>query len=58
MALTTCDECQGKVSDKALSCPHCGIKLGKSFPFKAVLYLIYALGIAYALYTISSTGYF
>jgi hypothetical protein len=24
MALTTCDECQEKMSDKARACPHCG----------------------------------
>jgi len=28
MALTVCKECKGKVSDKALICPHCGF--GKS----------------------------
>ncbi|MCF2570113.1 tyrosine-type recombinase/integrase [Mediterraneibacter glycyrrhizinilyticus] len=27
MALTTCPECSGKVSDKAYSCPHCGYPL-------------------------------
>lgn len=27
MALTTCPECSGKVSDKAYSCPHCGFPL-------------------------------
>ena len=24
MALINCKECKGKVSDKALMCPHCG----------------------------------
>src|ERR1700694_1537034 len=24
MALVTCSECQSQVSDKAVSCPHCG----------------------------------
>lgn len=28
MALTTCSECGGKVSDKAESCPHCGCLVG------------------------------
>lgn len=27
MALTTCPECSGKVSDKAYSCPHCGFPM-------------------------------
>lgn len=27
MALTTCPECTGKVSDRALFCPHCGFPL-------------------------------
>lgn len=27
MALTSCPECSGKVSDKALMCPHCGFPL-------------------------------
>lgn len=27
MALTTCPECSGKVSDRAYSCPHCGFPL-------------------------------
>lgn len=27
MAMTTCSECQGAISDKALMCPHCGIGL-------------------------------
>ena len=37
MALTTCPECSGKVSDKAYSCPHCGFPLrsGASAPRKA-----------------------
>lgn len=37
MALTTCPECSGKVSDKAYSCPHCGFPLrdGTSVPRKA-----------------------
>ena len=37
MALTTCPECSGKVSDKAYSCPHCGFPLrdGTSAPRRA-----------------------
>ena len=37
MALTTCPECSGKVSDKAYSCPHCGFPLrdGTSAPHRA-----------------------
>lgn len=37
MALTTCPECSGKVSDKAYSCPHCGFPLRDtaSVPHKA-----------------------
>ncbi len=37
MALTTCPECSGKVSDRAYSCPHCGFPLrdGTSVPRKA-----------------------
>ena len=27
MALITCPECSGKVSDKAYSCPHCGFPM-------------------------------
>jgi hypothetical protein len=30
MALIHCSECKGKVSDKALICPHCGFGLQKS----------------------------
>ena len=33
MALITCPECSGKVSDKAYSCPHCGFPMqGKAMP--------------------------
>jgi hypothetical protein len=30
MALIQCSECKGKVSDKAMMCPHCGFGLQKS----------------------------
>lgn len=30
MALITCPECNGQVSDKAATCPHCGYPLGSS----------------------------
>lgn len=30
MALTQCPECDGKVSDRAVSCPHCGYPLSQS----------------------------
>jgi hypothetical protein len=30
MAMTTCSECQGKISDQALICPHCGIGLKRA----------------------------
>lgn len=29
MALITCPECEGKVSDKAKACPQCGCLLSK-----------------------------
>lgn len=29
MALITCPECSGQVSDKATACPHCGYPLGE-----------------------------
>lgn len=29
MALTTCKECGGKVSDRATECPHCGCPMGQ-----------------------------
>ncbi len=32
MALTTCPECSGKVSDKAYSCPHCGFPMQDAPP--------------------------
>lgn len=33
MALTTCPECTGKISDKAIICPHCGFPMqDKSIP--------------------------
>ena len=32
MALTTCPECSGKVSDKAYSCPHCGFPMQDTPP--------------------------
>jgi hypothetical protein len=28
MALKSCSECKGKISDKAIMCPHCGFGLG------------------------------
>ena len=36
MALITCPECEGKVSDQAVACPHCGapIKRQSSMYFK------------------------
>jgi integrase len=35
MALITCPECSGKVSDKAYSCPHCGFPMqGQEIPEK------------------------
>jgi hypothetical protein len=30
MAITSCGECKGKVSDKALFCPHCGFGLAQA----------------------------
>ena len=30
MALITCPECHGQVSDKATACPHCGYPLERS----------------------------
>ena len=30
MAMTTCNECKGKISDQAWTCPHCGIGQDKS----------------------------
>lgn len=30
MALTNCKECGGQLSNKAINCPHCGIKLKKT----------------------------
>jgi RNA polymerase subunit RPABC4/transcription elongation factor Spt4 len=30
MALTTCSECKGKVSDQAWMCPHCGFAMGQA----------------------------
>ena len=30
MAIKTCSECKGKVSDKALMCPHCGFGISKT----------------------------
>ena len=29
MALSTCSECKGKVSDQAWMCPHCGLVMGR-----------------------------
>ncbi len=29
MALSTCSECKGKVSDQAWMCPHCGFVMGR-----------------------------
>lgn len=29
MAMTTCSECKGKVSDQAWMCPHCGFVMGQ-----------------------------
>jgi hypothetical protein len=30
MAITTCSECKGKISDKALLCPHCGFGMERA----------------------------
>jgi len=30
MALIKCSECQGKISDKAVTCPHCGSPVAKN----------------------------
>ena len=32
MALITCPECNGQVSDKAAACPHCGYPIGEQPP--------------------------
>jgi hypothetical protein len=32
MSLIHCSECKGKVSDKALMCPHCGLGMQKNMP--------------------------
>ena len=32
MALITCPECHGQVSDKAAVCPHCGYPIGEQPP--------------------------
>ncbi|MCX6555228.1 MAG: PilZ domain-containing protein [Candidatus Aminicenantes bacterium] len=37
MALIHCSECKGKVSDKALLCPHCGVELQKNTENKLVI---------------------
>lgn len=29
MAIDSCPECNGKLSDKAVTCPHCGFGTGK-----------------------------
>ncbi|MCX6558135.1 MAG: PilZ domain-containing protein [Candidatus Aminicenantes bacterium] len=34
MALTHCSECNGKVSDQAIMCPHCGFGLQKKIEIK------------------------
>lgn len=44
MALITCPECNGQVSDKATTCPHCGYPLGK--PEKGKEQLVSELAVA------------
>jgi hypothetical protein len=34
MAITTCSECKGKISDKALLCPHCGFGIERALEEK------------------------
>lgn len=40
MALITCPECHGQVSDKAAACPHCGYPLGVEFPQEKYAYRV------------------
>jgi PBP1b-binding outer membrane lipoprotein LpoB len=40
MALITCSECGGKISDKATSCPHCGAKAGKKRPKRLLAIIV------------------
>ena len=40
MALITCPECHGQVSDKAAACPHCGYPLGTEFPQEKYAYRV------------------
>lgn len=39
MALTNCKECNGKVSDQAKSCPHCGAPIGIAIKEKVQEYI-------------------
>ncbi len=49
MALTKCDECGGQVSDRALSCPHCGAPRRRAPAVAAaIVAAILALGVALA----------
>ena len=52
MALTTCQECGGKVSTWARACPHCGAPpMG---PWRKVLLAIVAAAFAVAIATLLS----
>ena len=41
--LVECPECKGKVSDRAMACPHCGFCLKKPFYLKRVSWLFLLL---------------
>jgi len=36
MTLILCSECKGKLSDKALICPHCGFRMQKNLGNKSL----------------------
>lgn len=39
MAMINCPECQGQVSDSAITCPHCGKKLNSTGATKALMFM-------------------
>jgi hypothetical protein len=54
MALTKCEECGGQLSDRAVTCPHCGAPLQRRGRRVAALLGVVLAGLAAGLLTLSN----
>ena len=54
MALTKCDECGGQLSDRAVSCPHCGAPVQRRGRRVAALLGVVFAALAASLLTLSN----